>query len=44
MVIVDQHAAHERIIYEQLKSQMKSKSVVSQELLEPIVLRLNAAD
>jgi DNA mismatch repair protein MutL len=44
LVIVDQHAAHERIIYEQLKSQMKSKSVVSQELLEPIVLRLNAAD
>lgn len=44
LVIVDQHAAHERIIYEQLKADMKSKSIVSQELLEPVVLRLNAAD
>ncbi len=44
LVIVDQHAAHERIIYERLKAEMKSKSIVTQELLEPIVLRLNAAD
>jgi DNA mismatch repair protein MutL len=44
LVIVDQHAAHERIIYEKLKAEMKSKSIVSQELLEPIILRLNAAD
>ncbi|MFX0056141.1 MAG: DNA mismatch repair endonuclease MutL [Candidatus Hermodarchaeota archaeon] len=44
LVIVDQHAAHERIIYEQLKAKMKNKSIVTQELLEPIVLRLSAAD
>ncbi|MFW9967735.1 MAG: DNA mismatch repair endonuclease MutL [Candidatus Thorarchaeota archaeon] len=44
LVIVDQHAAHERIIYEQMKTDMKKKSVVTQELLEPIVLRLNTAD
>ncbi|MFX1603292.1 MAG: DNA mismatch repair endonuclease MutL [Promethearchaeota archaeon] len=44
LVIVDQHAAHERIIYEQLKQEMASKNVVVQELLEPIVLRLDAKD
>ncbi|MFW9862468.1 MAG: DNA mismatch repair endonuclease MutL [Candidatus Thorarchaeota archaeon] len=44
LVIVDQHAAHERIIYEQLKAKMKNESIATQELLEPIVLRLSAAD
>jgi DNA mismatch repair protein MutL len=44
LVIVDQHAAHERIIYERLKEGMKSRSIVSQELLEPIVIRLSTAD
>jgi len=44
LVIVDQHAAHERIIYERLKKEMANNSVVVQELLEPIVLRLDAKD
>jgi DNA mismatch repair protein MutL len=44
LVIVDQHAAHERIIYERLKEEMKNRSIVSQELLEPIVIRLSTSD
>ncbi len=44
LVIVDQHAAHERIIYERLRKQTANKNVVVQELLEPIVLRLDARD
>ncbi|MHA2379955.1 MAG: DNA mismatch repair endonuclease MutL [Candidatus Thorarchaeota archaeon] len=44
LVIVDQHAAHERIIYERLKGEMQNKNVVIQDLLEPIVLPLDASD
>ncbi|MFW9847187.1 MAG: DNA mismatch repair endonuclease MutL [Candidatus Thorarchaeota archaeon] len=44
LVIVDQHAAHERVLYEQLRNEMKKRSVVIQELLEPIVLHLGPGD
>jgi DNA mismatch repair protein MutL len=44
LVIVDQHATHERVLYEQLRSEMKKRKVVYQDLLEPIVLRLGPAD
>ncbi|UCH04798.1 MAG: hypothetical protein JSW05_01170, partial [Candidatus Thorarchaeota archaeon] len=44
LVILDQHAAHERIIYERLRQDVASKNVVVQELLEPIVLGLDAKD
>lgn len=35
MLLVDQHALHERILYEQLKERMASESVEVQELLVP---------
>jgi DNA mismatch repair protein MutL len=40
MVIIDQHALHERVLYEQLKQKMDSKALESQRLLvpEPVTL------
>ncbi|MFW9920789.1 MAG: DNA mismatch repair endonuclease MutL [Candidatus Thorarchaeota archaeon] len=40
LVLVDQHAAHERILYEKLRNQVNEGNAVVQELLEPIVLKL----
>ncbi len=36
VLIIDKHAAHERIIFEELKNNLKNKQVVSQYLLAPI--------
>jgi len=41
MVIVDQHAAHERLVYEKLKTQMAENGVTSQALLLPEVVELS---
>jgi DNA mismatch repair protein MutL len=41
MVIVDQHAAHERLVYEKLKAQMAQNGVASQALLLPEVVELS---
>lgn len=40
MVIVDMHAAHERIVYEKMKQQWHSKRVAAQSLLIPQVIKL----
>ncbi len=40
MLLIDKHAAHERIIFEQLKANMKDKTVDSQLLLLPIEIML----
>ncbi len=43
LVIVDMHAAHERIMYEQLKRQSCEKSVTRTVLLMPVILELGRA-
>ncbi len=44
MVIVDQHAAHERLVYERLKRQVAENGVASQALLIPEIVELSAAE
>jgi len=44
MVIVDQHAAHERLVYERLKRQMAETGVAAQALLIPEIVDLSAGD
>ena len=44
MVIVDQHAAHERLVYEKLKRQMAESGVAAQALLIPEIVELSEAD
>ncbi|QQA43135.1 DNA mismatch repair endonuclease MutL [Pelagovum pacificum] len=41
IVIVDQHAAHERLVYEKLKRQMSENGVASQALLIPEIVELS---
>ncbi|AXT35489.1 DNA mismatch repair endonuclease MutL [Phaeobacter sp. LSS9] len=44
MVIVDQHAAHERLVYEKLKRQMAETGVAAQALLIPEIVELSEGD
>ncbi len=44
IVIVDQHAAHERLVYERLKRQMHESGIRSQALLIPEVVELSPTD
>lgn len=40
--IIDQHAAHERLIFDRLKEQMQNRSVVQQPMIIPYEIALNA--
>ncbi len=44
MVIVDQHAAHERLVYERLKKQMAENGVRAQALLIPEIVNMSDGD
>jgi DNA mismatch repair protein MutL len=44
LIIVDQHAAHERIVYERLKAELARSGVARQILLIPEIVELDEAD
>ncbi|MDO5631175.1 MAG: DNA mismatch repair endonuclease MutL [Paracoccus sp. (in: a-proteobacteria)] len=44
LVIVDQHAAHERLVYERLKSQAAARAIPTQALLVPDIVDLSPTD
>jgi DNA mismatch repair protein MutL len=44
LMIIDQHAAHERILYEQAADRLNSNANLSQQLLIPIYVELNPVD
>ncbi|WP_114286324.1 DNA mismatch repair endonuclease MutL [Candidatus Halocynthiibacter alkanivorans] len=44
IVLVDAHAAHERLVYEKLKAQMAENGVASQALLIPEIVEMSEGD
>lgn len=44
LIVVDMHAAHERITYEKLKAEHAAAGIASQTLLMPITLQVNDAE
>jgi DNA mismatch repair protein MutL len=42
IILVDQHAAHERLVYEKLKAQLRETGVAAQALLVPEIVDLRA--
>ncbi len=44
MVVIDQHAAHERVVFEKLRAQRAGQTQASQPLLLPITIELSAIE
>ncbi len=44
LLMIDQHAAHEKVNYERLMKQYREKAVVSQSLLPPVIVSLSAKE
>lgn len=42
--IIDQHAAHEKVLFEKYRNEIKNKAVVSQILIAPVVIELVPSD
>ena len=40
LYLIDQHAAHERVLFDQLMAQFDARSIPSQALLDPVVIEL----
>ena len=40
--VIDQHAAHERLVYNRLKEKMENRKIVKQPMLVPYTIELNA--
>jgi DNA mismatch repair protein MutL len=41
LYLIDQHAAHERVMYEKIRSQMTGRNTETQQLLDPMVIDLD---
>ena len=44
MLMIDQHAAHERLKYEELLKDLENHDIMSQMLLEPVMVRLSGEE
>ena len=44
MMIIDQHAAHERLNYEKLKEEIENKQAMSQMLIEPVIVNVSPSE
>ncbi len=44
LIVIDQHAAHERVMFERIVASLKSGSIARQALLLPLQLRLDARE
>ena len=44
LVLVDMHAAHERIVYERLKQNAEAEGIISQPLLVPLMLNVSQSE
>jgi DNA mismatch repair protein MutL len=44
LAIIDQHVAHERILFEQISARLASRALESQRLLTPVVLEVSAGE
>ncbi len=42
VLVIDQHAAHERLVYNRLKEKMENRKIVKQPMLLPYTIELNA--
>ncbi len=44
LIMIDQHAAHEKILYEKLVAQEMAKEIVTQPLLTPVIVSMSRSD